>query len=604
MRENRRYYLRPIKEAKHPKQFGFLTVLSKKLEKSRVLRYACLVTEDECYDFSSSSELLLALNNKKLPSVIVMQGLSKYSPLILQGAVELGWRLEEGEDDSLPLVSYHGQDTHCYSMDISFTHYRTKRKSSKVKEKYLLRKRIIDQTLIKEDLGLPLYDESLYEQGDEFAISDAIEHTKEEAFGYYQAFADIRDFYFSLGVRMSYTPASLGMPYWQARDFPCDILLPISKDQERFVRRGTYGARAQKFEDYVNGELSLPDVNGMYPTQYRKSLPKGNPVFMEPTIEEFLGGDRHAVVEAKVRTDAKDGLGILPRRTKGEGLHFPPNKTWTAVFNSLELRRAVKEDKAVILDIKRVLEWQDSDTLLKEFAEDTEKVMSGIKNPIVRRVFKDMRTYLYGKLGYRPEQEELHFGSIPEDLKDKVIVMEDSGGPSDLDNWAEESVPRWIRRVERRKGYQLPHISEFVRAYARLHLYDLMVYFVGQGRRLCMCNNDEVMVTGPPPYELMGARDGQLKLKGHGYEAIILSPVNYIVIGDEYKVVSQLVETDHYSREDLIDMFTLALSNPTALRDVRPETRVDMAHLTFEKRQVVKTLRKVKDACTIYYNSN
>jgi hypothetical protein len=281
----------------------------------------------------------------------------------------------------------------------------------------------------------------------------------------------------TFGIDLTPTKFGAALKIFQSRYFH-DQWMRTKDEQWKndFERESYYGGRCEVFK---RGEYTVNsyDVNSMYVAIMRDEL------IPNPTISKYLKEEdvirgminsEFLTVECQVTTP-KSRIGLLPYRDlEREKLIFPYG-TWRGVFNSIELREALKWG-ANIDKIYRALWYPESKNYFRDYAQmtmDGRKAAKAQNDKATEQLYKYYGNGLYGKFGQRNKKggEYIRLSQFEGDLIGKRII-EGAG-----DYWVEMPTT----------GYQdswhtFPVISATITAYARAKMLN------------ALCHNQETVV--------------------------------------------------------------------------------------------------------------
>ncbi|MFY9173923.1 MAG: DNA polymerase [Peptococcia bacterium] len=252
-----------------------------------------------------------------------------------------------------------------------------------------------------------------------------------------------------------------------------------TKDEQwknNFERESYYGGRCEVFK---RGEYTVNsyDVNSMYVAIMRDELipnPTINKYLKEEDVIRGMINSEFLTVDCQVTTP-KFRIGLLPYRDlEREKLIFPYG-TWRGVFNSVELREAIKWG-ANIDKIYRALWYPESKNYFRDYAQmtmDGRRTAKAQNDKATEQLYKYYGNGLYGKFAQRNKKggEYIRLSQYTGDLIGKRII-EGAG-----DYWVEMPTT----------GYQdswhtFPVVSATITAYARAKMLN------------ALCQNEEGVV--------------------------------------------------------------------------------------------------------------
>lgn len=281
----------------------------------------------------------------------------------------------------------------------------------------------------------------------------------------------------TFGIDLTPTKFGAALKIFQSRYFH-DKWVRTKEEQWKndFERQSYYGGRCEVFK---RGEYTVNsyDVNSMYVAIMRDEL------IPNPTISKYLKDEdtirgminsEFLTIECQVTTP-KSRIGLLPYRDLETGKLIFPYGTWRGVFNSVELREAIKWG-ANIDKIYRALWYPESKNYFREYAQmtiDGRKTAKAQNDKATEQLYKYYGNGLYGKFAQRNKigGEYIRLSQFKGELIGKRII-EGAG-----DYWVE--IPT--------TGYQdcwhtFPIISATITAYARAKMLN------------ALCHNQETVV--------------------------------------------------------------------------------------------------------------
>lgn len=275
----------------------------------------------------------------------------------------------------------------------------------------------------------------------------------------------------TFGIDLTPTKFGAALKIFQSRYFK-DQWIRTKEEQWKndFERESYYGGRCEVFK---RGEYTVNsyDVNSMYVAIMRDEL------IPNPTISKYLKEEdvirgmintEFLTVDCQVTTP-KSRIGLLPYRDiEREKLIFPYG-TWRGVFNSVELREALKWG-ANIDKIYRALWYPESKNYFHDYAQmtmDGRKSAKAQNDKATEQLYKYYGNGLYGKFGQRNKKggEYIRLSQFEGELIGKRII-EGAG-----DYWVEMPTT----------GYQdswhtFPVISSTITAYARAKMLNALCH--------------------------------------------------------------------------------------------------------------------------------
>ncbi len=300
-----------------------------------------------------------------------------------------------------------------------------------------------------------------------------------------------------------------------------------------FERESYYGGRCEVFSRGLQ-EVESYDVNSMYVAIMRDEY------IPNPSISKYLkDADQirglietdFLTVDCRVRVP-KLRIGLLPYRDKKTGKLIFPYGEWRGVYNSIELREALRWG-AEITEIYRALWYPESKQYFREYAQmtlDGRKVARLDEDYAEEQLFKYLGNGLYGKFGQRNSEggQYVRLSQYEGDLEGLRIIMQE---PLQIDT-------AWVELPEVGKSdswHTFPVIAATITAYARAKLLNALCNNMDTA---VYCDTDSIKTIGKPIGLDVGDSPGQW-----GYEytekQVFYRPKRY---GDKRKGVPKKAE--------------------------------------------------------------
>ena len=275
----------------------------------------------------------------------------------------------------------------------------------------------------------------------------------------------------TFGIDLTPTKFGAALKIFQSRYFH-DKWIRTKEEQWKndFERESYYGGRCEVFK---RGEYTVNsyDVNSMYVAIMRDEL------IPNPTISKYLKEEdvirgminsEFLTVDCQVTTP-KSRIGLLPYRDlEREKLIFPYG-TWRGVFNSVELREAIKWG-ANIDKIYRALWYPESKNYFRDYAQmtiDGRRTAKAQNDKATEQLYKYYGNGLYGKFGQRNKKggEYVRLSQFKGELIGKRII-EGAG-----DYWVEMPTTGYED-----SWHTFPVISATITAYARAKMLNALCH--------------------------------------------------------------------------------------------------------------------------------
>ncbi len=275
----------------------------------------------------------------------------------------------------------------------------------------------------------------------------------------------------TFGIDLTPTKFGAALKIFQSRYFH-DKWIRTKEEQWKndFERESYYGGRCEVFK---RGEYTVNsyDVNSMYVAIMRDEL------IPNPTISKYL--KEEDVIRGMINTEfltidcqvttPKSRIGLLPYRDlEREKLLFPYG-TWRGVFNSVELREAIKWG-ANIDKIYRALWYPESKNYFRDYAQmtmDGRKTARAQNDKATEQLYKYYGNGLYGKFGQRNKKggEYVRLSQFKGELIGKRII-EGAG-----DYWVEMPTTGYED-----SWHTFPIVSATITAYARAKMLNALCH--------------------------------------------------------------------------------------------------------------------------------
>lgn len=208
------------------------------------------------------------------------------------------------------------------------------------------------------------------------------------------------------------------------------LILP-TYDEDCFIRRSIYGGRTymnkQFFESQGEDDYLLDcDVVSLYPSAMVYEYPCGEMTKIEEPkqleiIKEYINKDsfnvfKYYFLECDIITNKKLVNAVIPRRD-GDGLHWDLFDIKDAVYNSIDIKRAVKHGYKVT-QIHRIYGFKKGQYVFKEYIEKVFQLKKrAVKDTPQYALAKLLMNALFGKMCQRPIIEQSKLISTYEELE-------------------------------------------------------------------------------------------------------------------------------------------------------------------------------------------
>jgi hypothetical protein len=308
----------------------------------------------------------------------------------------------------------------------------------------------------------------------------------------------------------------------------------MKKEDENFWREAYYGGRTEVFRHRLWNGYHY-DFTGLYPhVMGAFSYPLGYPERFEGIAAKaawraYQSGNRsHAVVRARIRVPDMF-IPPLPVRVN-KRLMFPIGEfvgTWVGE----ELKYAVEECDVKIIEIERIDTWRNHAQYFNGWsALIADKKANAIGAE--REVYKLIGNALSGKFGMRRERPQI----VLDNEKNRAMIAEKQyqwrefqPEYGSFENYLEVLKPIFAPYVQ-------PHISAHITGYGRILLHKALIIAENLGG-VWYCDTDSVVCQNPLPSEMVGNKQGQLKLENRIRQGVYIQPKFYAEITEDNKEV-------------------------------------------------------------------
>ena len=326
------------------------------------------------------------------------------------------------------------------------------------------------------------------------------------------------------GIGLTPTKFGAALKIFQSRYFKGKWLRSASEQWKNdFERQSYYGGRSEVFRR-GKYKVNSYDVNSMYVAIMRDEL------IPNPTISKYLKDEdiirgmiesEFLTVDCRVRVP-KTRIGLLPYHSPDMGKLIFPWGEWRGVYNSVELREAMKWG-AEIVKVYRALWYPESDRYFREYAQMT---LDGRKRAKARDDFAEELLYkyygngLYGKFGQRNTigGQYIRLSQFTGDTKGLRIH------PGAGDDWVEIPVTGYED-----SWHTFPIICATITAYARAKMLNALCH---NAENVVYCDTDSLKCIGSPVGISVSDEPGDWGLEDDEEEVEFYRPKRY---GDKRK---------------------------------------------------------------------
>lgn len=279
------------------------------------------------------------------------------------------------------------------------------------------------------------------------------------------------------------------------------IMTPNNKYQKALERLAYHGGMTQCLEVGEFENVSVYDVNSMYPFVMQKyEYPTSYLGYITRTYDNTKCGLWHVRFEQS-RHDIPPFIFDLTNEVSYCG---------EAVCTTSELEHLIKIGGTFTLIEGRI--WLRTGPIFREFVtefyeERKQAVARG--DDAMAFVLKILLNSVYGKFAEREEGYRIVMASA----KERIAILKTAGEYYNLGNFIAVLEPRQVRHM-------FVGIAAMITAYARVTLHQLIMYYVDRGFRVIYCDTDSVHVaytsTDIPNASFIGSELGAQKVEYTG----------------------------------------------------------------------------------------
>lgn len=303
------------------------------------------------------------------------------------------------------------------------------------------------------------------------------------------------------GIPMTPTKFGAALKIFQKRYFT-DKWYRNDREQWKndFERRSYYGGRCEVFRRGLQKVTSY-DVNSMY-VAIMRDMPIPNPTRTEyiKNPEQIRGmiDTEFLTVECRVRVP-KGRIGLLPYKDKKSNKLIFPWGEWCGVYNSVELREALKWGLEIV-EIYRALWYPESQNYFREYAQmtiDGRKAAKAKGDAAEEQLYKYYGNGLYGKFGQQNAigGQYIRLSQYSGDLEGMRII------PGAGDYWVELPVERYEDSY-----HTFVVVCATITAYARAKMLNALCI---NAENVVYCDTDSLKVIGDVTGIVVGDNPGE-----------------------------------------------------------------------------------------------
>jgi len=309
-----------------------------------------------------------------------------------------------------------------------------------------------------------------------------------------------------------------------------------NREEESWIRLGYYGGRTEAFilkYDYRNASdyLYYYDVNSLYPfVMYKFSFPVGKGKFSEDFDREdlidLLESEYLFLAQVKVKVNESEMYPAIPKRLNNK-LLFPVGQFWTYV-TSEELKTALDYTNVKILEVERVLYWEDYARIFKDFVKDLyelRKKAKEEKNETLSYILKILLNSSYGKFAQRREWDKLKITKISFDA---IKELREKEAEVLYFSYDRNILVYAYKEQDYRNRIINPVYSLFITSYARSVLYYYMRKALENNANVYYVDTDSLFIDSKMKSKFVDSYElGKLKQEDVIKEAIFLGAKQY-----------------------------------------------------------------------------
>ena len=261
-------------------------------------------------------------------------------------------------------------------------------------------------------------------------------------------------------------------------------------------RESYYGGRCEVFKRGFH-DIQSYDVHGMYVSIMRdKEMPdptSATLVYDDAKVRELIDAGEILTVACRVRVP-KIRIGLLPYRDKTSGKLIFPWGEWEGIYNSVELREALKWG-AELVAIRKAVWYPKKVKYFHDYAEWTlegRRLAKKAGNPAEDLMFKLLGNGLYGKFGQRNKDggKYVRIEQVADDLIE--------GHPVYHRDTVDGTHEIWVKlpgKGEEDTWHTFPVIPATITAYARAKLLRVLCQNMDT---VVYCDTDSIKTLGEP----------------------------------------------------------------------------------------------------------
>jgi hypothetical protein len=392
-------------------------------------------------------------------------------------------------------------------------------------------------------------------------------------------FSEIKD-EFEVDPMKNLTIPSIAFKTWRTiqLDSKKTTIVDFSQSFDEFFRESYLGAIVDVYKPLVHNAFYY-DVNSLYPTAMTKSMPTGNPIFGNVTIDEFMSTDWYGYVKATVQAPKDLFIGLLPIRMDGKLIS--PIGTFTGSWLSDELKFALNHGYK-LLSIAYGYKFERTEGLFSNYINKLNqmKIQAQLDNkPSKRNLAKLMMNSSYGRFGlnvenaitniFTPDQAKIIctafpiIRSIPFTNGNELIEYTPIPYPGIVESGliSKNEIEPYINLNTQLMRTNVP-IAAAVTAYSRMIINEYKIKALNLGIDVIYSDTDSLVVNNTLPQEWLSETElGKFKLEHTINTGYFLAPKLYHLIcnngkGGEYFVSKNKGYSGKITTEQAIELYS------------------------------------------------
>lgn len=300
----------------------------------------------------------------------------------------------------------------------------------------------------------------------------------------------------------SYTIGSTAMKVFKTMGLKQEISVPWNPVEKAFFRKGYTGGRVEVFQYGHFGNVSVYDINSLYPYAM---LVSDVPTSDRTIPTDVIRAEDTSILHLRFRQSRTDIPAVLTAAGhglyEGEGVYFSPE---------IHLLREV--DPTAEIEILDGYKFVDTGKIFQEYVNTLYALRLSDPDGPLSLLCKYLLNSLYGKFGQKSEREQI---IAVNDLCDIANILPDEATGESKFTWIDERAGIAKNTVESECAFEHIGIAGMITSVARTILYRGML---AAGKGLVYCDTDSVHCVGKFPSGLVGKALGQFKIefKGEG----------------------------------------------------------------------------------------